>query len=111
MFGHWEKVYPVTLLLVEEWPEVCFDNLVDSFGLSIGLGLAGRRHVGANSCDGQEILLGIGCESGVTVGHDVSGKAVELPNFSGEYPGEISVGFLVSLQRYEVGHLRESVDN
>ena len=52
MFGHREEVYPVVLFLVEERPKVCFDNLVDSFGLSIGLGLKGRGHAGTDSCDG-----------------------------------------------------------
>ena len=40
---------------------------------------------------------GIGYEPGVTVGHDVSRKAMEAPDFLGEYPGEIFGGFLVFL--------------
>ena len=35
--GHPEQVHPIILLLDNVWSEVCFDNQVDSFGLSIGL--------------------------------------------------------------------------
>ena len=111
MLGHWEQVYPVVLLLVEEGPVVCFDNLVDSFRLSVGLGVKGRGHSGADSCDGKEILPGIGCEPGITIGHDISGEAMESPYLASEYSGNIFGGFLVFLQGYEVGHLGESVDN
>ena len=87
VLGQREEVYPVVLLLIEEGPEVCFDNLADSFGLSIGLGVKGRGHAGADSCDGEEIHPGIACEPGFTVGHDVSRYAVEVLYFPGEYPG------------------------
>ena len=99
------------LLTIEVGAEVCYDNLVDSFGLSIGLGVRGRGHPGADSYDGQKILPGVGRELGVTIGHNVSGKAVEVPNLSGKYPGKIFSGFLIILQGYEVSHLRVSVDN
>ena len=73
VLSHGEQVYPIVLFLVDLWLEVCFDNLVDSFGLSISLGVDGHGHAGANSCYRQEVLLGIGCEPGITIGHDVLG--------------------------------------
>ena len=111
MLGHQEEIYPVVLLLIEEGPEVCFDNLVNSFRLSVGLGVEGRGHSGADSCDGEEILAGIRREPGITIGHDISREAMESPYFAGEYSGEVFGGFLVFLQGYEVGHLGESDDN
>ena len=50
MLGHRKQVYPIVLLLIDIRLEVCFDNLVVSFGLSIGLGVKGRGHAGVNSC-------------------------------------------------------------
>ena len=81
--------------------------MVDSFGLSIGLGVECGGHPWADSCDGEEILPGTGhgWEPGITIGHDVSREAMEVPNFSGEYSCEVFGGFLVFLQRYEVGYL------
>ena len=72
VLSHGEQVHPVVLLLVDVWPEVCFDILVDSFGLSISLWVEGHGHSGAHSCDGQEILPGVEREPGIMVGHDVS---------------------------------------
>ena len=102
----------VTLRHISVIPQPhCYNILVNSFGLSNGLGVEGCGHAGADVFDGQEVLPGIGPDLGVTIRQDISGEAVESPYFSGEYPGEVFSRFLVFLQWYEVGHIRESVDN
>ena len=51
LLGHWEQVHPIVLFLVDVWPEARFDNLVDSFGLSVRLWVESRGHLRANTCD------------------------------------------------------------
>ena len=98
MLCHGELVYPVVLLLVKEWSEVCFNNLVDSFGLSFGLGVKRSGHLSADSSDGEGILPGVRCAPVVMIGYNVSMDAMEVPDFADEYLSEIFGGFLVFLQ-------------
>ena len=71
MLSHWEEVYPIIQLQNDVWSKVCFDNLVDSFSLSLGLGVKGRGHPRVNSCFQQEGVPEIEYEPEVTIGYDI----------------------------------------
>src|SRR6266436_1608235 len=76
VLGEGEPLGPVGLCSVSEYPEVLFQPLVGSFGLSVHLGVIGGTDVLFNVQVSAEFPHGGGRESGVSVGDDFPGEAV-----------------------------------
>src|SRR5262249_50088042 len=108
--GAGQEVLPVVLLVVTEHAEVLLKGLVDTLGLTVGLGVECCGQVGPDVEKGKEVAPEVGGEDFVAVGHDVSWQAMETVDILEEELGNVgSLG--CGLGRRKVGHFGEAVNN
>ena len=67
-------------MVVDEDAQVCLDLLIDSFCLSISLGVVGCGEVSFNAKSPVQVLHELGVELGSSVMDDLLGNAVESEN-------------------------------
>ena len=73
--GESEPVMPVRLSFIDKYTEILFNFLIDSFGLSIGLGVIGCGDVGFNTGHRVEVPHELGCKLGASITDGFSGES------------------------------------
>ena len=77
-----KQLAPVVLRAVTEDMYVLFQDLINSFGLSITLGVIGCGSISFDIAEFKEVLGKLGNKLRTTVGHNILGEAVVLENMA-----------------------------
>ena len=78
--GKWEEGMPVVLSLSDKDPQILFQLLVNSFGLSVCLRVVGCGGCALNPEQPVQFLHEHGDKLRSSVGYNLSQEAVELPD-------------------------------
>lgn len=108
-FSKVKHVGPVALIMFDVMPEVLFKYLVDSFSLSICLGVESRGEVGFGRETLQECFPKLGVEDCSSIRHNVCREAVKSDYVLSEHLGKLGGVKAFFFVWDKVGLLGESV--
>src|SRR5271163_553073 len=76
-FSEGNQIVPIVLLIMTEDAEILLENLIDAFGLTVGLRMVCRREIAFDIAESQECSSKCGSKLRSPIGNNVCRKTMD----------------------------------